>query len=119
MVAELQEEVERLRSIRKAGKETGGAMLCPPEAGTGTAAATSKNPRSRGSCIPPNRTEGSSSKEESEWRQVHARGGKRTPSLPTWPSQVPLYNRYEALEVEGQSMEDVDDGPSIAEVLPR
>ncbi|KAK4825626.1 hypothetical protein QYF61_001306 [Mycteria americana] len=33
--------------------------------------------------------------------------------------QVPLHNRYEALEVEGQSMEDGDDGPSIPEVSPR
>ncbi|KAK4810952.1 hypothetical protein QYF61_013360, partial [Mycteria americana] len=33
--------------------------------------------------------------------------------------KVPLYNRYEALDVEGQSMDDVDDGPSTTpEVLP-
>ncbi|KAK4808505.1 hypothetical protein QYF61_005822 [Mycteria americana] len=33
--------------------------------------------------------------------------------------QVPLYNRYEALEVEDQSMDDGDDSPSKTEVLPR
>jgi len=32
---------------------------------------------------------------------------------------VPLYNRYEVLDVEGQPMDDVDDYPSTAEVLPR
>ncbi|KAK4816772.1 hypothetical protein QYF61_022770 [Mycteria americana] len=63
--------------------------------------------------------EGSSSKEESEWRRVHARGGRRSPSLPTSPPQVPLYNRDEALEVEGQAMEDGDDSPSTPEVSPR
>ncbi|KAK4819205.1 hypothetical protein QYF61_026821 [Mycteria americana] len=31
---------------------------------------------------------------------------------------VPLYNRYEALDVECQSTDDVDDGPSTPEVLP-
>ena len=94
-------------------------MLCPPETGTGTAAATSKNPRSRGSSIPPHRAEGSSSKEKSEWRRVHACGGRRRPSLSTSPPQVPLYNRYEALEGEGQSMEDGDDSLSTPEVSPR
>ncbi|KAK4823952.1 hypothetical protein QYF61_008338 [Mycteria americana] len=86
---------------------------------TGAAAATSKNPRSRGSSIPPHRAEGSSLKEESERRRVHARGGRQRPSLPTSPPQVPLYSRYEALEVEGQSMEDGDDSPSKPEVSPR
>ena len=66
----------------------------------------------------PRQAEGSSLKERSEWRQAHAQGG-RTPSLPTSPSRVPLYDRYEALDVEGQSMDDVDDGPSPPEVLPR
>ncbi|KAK4820693.1 hypothetical protein QYF61_003613 [Mycteria americana] len=33
--------------------------------------------------------------------------------------KVPLYNRYEALEVEGQSMEDGDDSPYTPEVSPR
>ncbi|KAK4810556.1 hypothetical protein QYF61_004519 [Mycteria americana] len=41
------------------------------------------------------------------------------PSLPTSLSQVFLYNRYEALEVAGQSMEDGDDSPSTPEVSPR
>ncbi|KAK4830595.1 hypothetical protein QYF61_012021 [Mycteria americana] len=63
--------------------------------------------------------EGSSLKERSEWRQVYAQGNRRPLSLPTSPSQLPLYNRYEALDVEGQSKDDVDDSPSTPEVLPR
>jgi len=51
--------------------------------------------------------------------EVHLQGGRQTTSLPTSPSQVPLYNRYEALDVEGQSMDEVDDGLSTLEVLPR
>ena len=41
------------------------------------------------------------------------------PSLSTSLSQVPLYNRYETLDVEGPSADVVHDGPSIPEVLPR
>ncbi|GAB0179564.1 hypothetical protein GRJ2_000421700 [Grus japonensis] len=33
--------------------------------------------------------------------------------------KVPLYNMFEALDMEGQSMEDMDDSPSTPEVLPR
>ncbi|KAK4815580.1 hypothetical protein QYF61_004097 [Mycteria americana] len=33
--------------------------------------------------------------------------------------EIPLHNRYEALEVAGQAMEDGDDGPSTPEVSPR
>lgn len=49
----------------------------------------------------PRQTEGSSLK--------GANGGKPTP----------LYNRYEALDVEGQSIDGVDNGPSIPEVLSK
>lgn len=34
------------------------------------------------------------------------------PSLPTTPSEVPLYNRYESLELDGQARKDVDEDPS-------
>lgn len=60
----------------------------------------------------PLQTEGSSLNKRSERRQGHAQGSRRTPSLPISLSQVPLYNRYKALDMEGQSMEDVDDGQS-------
>ncbi|KAK4832349.1 hypothetical protein QYF61_021878 [Mycteria americana] len=74
MVAELREEVERLRSIREAEKEID--WWCQ--------------------ALPPLR-------QEQEQQQP----------------PVPLHNRYEALEVEGQSVEDGDDSLSRPEVLPR
>lgn len=42
--------------------------------------------------------------------------GEAPPCL-TPPSSMPLYNRNEALGVEGCSTDDVDDGPSTPEVL--
>ncbi|KAK4806799.1 hypothetical protein QYF61_005595 [Mycteria americana] len=74
MVAELREEVERLRSIREAEKEID--WWCQ--------------------ALPPLRR-------EQEQQQP----------------PVPLHNRYEALEVEGQSVEDGDDSLSTPEVSPR
>ncbi|KAK4815696.1 hypothetical protein QYF61_006679 [Mycteria americana] len=74
MVAELREEVERLRSIREAEKEIDWWCQALP---------------------PPRR--------EQERQQP----------------PVPLHNRYEALEVGGQAMEDGDDSPSTPEVSPR
>ena len=49
-----------------------------------------------------------------EWRQDPARGGRRALSLPTSPSHLPLYNRYEALEYESQN-NDEDVSPSQLE----
>lgn len=34
------------------------------------------------------------------------------PSLLTSPSKVPLYNRYESLELDGQARKDADEDPS-------
>lgn len=57
--------------------------------------------------------------EISKWKQIRALGGSQTSPLPTSPSQVPLYHRYESLDVECRSVEDVDDSPFTAEVSPR
>lgn len=51
----------------------------------------------------PQQAEDSSLKGRSEWRQVHTQHSRQTYSLPTSPSQVPLYNRYKALDMECQS----------------
>jgi len=42
---------------------------------------------------------------------------KQLPSQPTLVSQVPLHNRFEVLELEGEMSEDVMGGPSMR--LPR
>ena len=57
--------------------------------------------------------EGRDLRDKEEWKQVPPWGGRWTASQPTSPSQVPLHNRYEALDHEGQSNEYVDEGPSI------
>ncbi|KAK4828521.1 hypothetical protein QYF61_026943 [Mycteria americana] len=121
MVAELREEVERLRSIREAEKEIDWwCHALPRPRQEQEQQQPPVRTHDQGDPVPPlHRAEGSSSKEEGKWKQVHARGSRRTPSLPTSPPQVPLYNRYEALEVEGQAMKDEDDSPSTPEVLPR
>jgi len=43
--------------------------------------------------------------------QVHAQGRIQISSLSTLPSQMSLYSRYEALDVEGQLMGDMDGDP--------
>ncbi|KAK4832299.1 hypothetical protein QYF61_021698 [Mycteria americana] len=55
----------------------------------------------------------------SEWKQVHKQSSKRMPSLPTTPPQVPLHDRYKALEMEDQSVDDEDVNPSTPEEQPR
>jgi len=52
-----------------------------------------------------------------EWRQVPAQGSRRIPSWPPSTAQLPLSNRYGALECEGQANEDVGESPSRG--LPR
>ena len=45
-------------------------------------------------------------KDSKGWKQVPVRGNKWTDPQPVPPSQVPLHNRYKALELEG--LGDVD-----------
>ncbi|GAB0209336.1 hypothetical protein GRJ2_003399300 [Grus japonensis] len=119
LVAELREEVERLRSIREAEKEIDWCSQALPSLRQKQGQTPDKTQDQGDPVSFPCQDEGSSLKERSEWRQIHARGSRQTSSLPTSPSQVPLYNRYEALAVEGQLMDDVDDGPSTPEMSPR
>ena len=49
--------------------------------------------------------------------KVPAQGGRRIPFQPPSPPQLPLSNRYRALECDGQAKEDVGEGPSRG--LPR
>lgn len=96
-----------------------------PETQTGTATRKKrkkKKKRLRGLGIVPHKAEGNILKEMNVWKQVHARGGRdprlRMPHLSS-PFQVPLYNRYEVLDVEGQTMDDMGNGPSTLEIFPR
>ncbi|GAB0179160.1 hypothetical protein GRJ2_000381300 [Grus japonensis] len=120
LVAELREEVERLRSIREAEREidwwSQALLSLRQKQGHLTDQSQSKGDPVSSPC----QAEGSSLKEGSEWKQVHAQRGRQTfSSSPTSPSHVPLCNRYEALAVEGHSSEDMDDSQATPEVAPR
>ncbi|GAB0205675.1 hypothetical protein GRJ2_003033100 [Grus japonensis] len=120
LVAELREEVERLRSIREAEKEIDWWSQALPSPRQKQGQRTDKNQGEGDPVSSPCQAEGSSLKGRSEWKQVHAWHGRQTfSSSPTLPSHVPLYNRYEALAVEGHSKEDMDDSQATPEVAPR
>ncbi|GAB0208393.1 hypothetical protein GRJ2_003305000 [Grus japonensis] len=120
LVAELREEVERLRSIREAEKEIDWWSQALPSLRQKQGQLTDQNQGEGDPVSSPCQAEGSSLKGRSEWKQVPARRGRRTfSSLPTSPSHVPLYNMYQALAVEGHSREDMDDSQATPEVAPR
>lgn len=50
-----------------------------------------------------------------EKKQVSAQSIRQIPSLFTSPSQVPLHNRYEALELGRQANSNVEEGPTRLE----
>ncbi|GAB0209138.1 hypothetical protein GRJ2_003379500 [Grus japonensis] len=121
LVAELREEVERLRSIREAEREIDWWSQALPSLKQKQGQLTDQSQSEGDPVSSPCQAEGSSLKEGSEGKQVHTRCGRRPAfsSSPTSPSHVPLCNRYEALAVEGHSSEDVDDSQATPEVAPR
>ncbi|GAB0208855.1 hypothetical protein GRJ2_003351200 [Grus japonensis] len=121
LVAELREEVERLRSIREAEREIDWWSQALPSLRQKQGQLTDQNQGEGDPVSSPCQAEGSSLKEGSEWKQVHARHGRQQTfsSSPTSPSHVPLCNRYKALAVEGHSKEDMDDSQATPEVAPR
>ncbi|RMC06501.1 hypothetical protein DUI87_15937 [Hirundo rustica rustica] len=97
LVAELREEVERLRSIRDSEREIdwwSSALTSLREAHQ-----ESEDPyASHSQAIEGHLVD------EGEWERVPARGGNNNnPSCPPSPGQVPLQNRYEALDLESQT----------------
>ncbi|GAB0179489.1 hypothetical protein GRJ2_000414200 [Grus japonensis] len=119
LVAELREEVERLRSIREAEREIDWWSQALPSLRQKQGQLTDQSQSEGDPVSSPRQVEGSSLKEGSEWKQVHAWCGRQTFSSPTSPSHVPLCNRYQALAVEGHSSEDMDDSQATPEVAPR
>ncbi|GAB0206304.1 hypothetical protein GRJ2_003096000 [Grus japonensis] len=120
LMAELHEEVEMLRSIREAEREIDWWSQALPSLRQKQGQLTDRNQGEGGPVSSPCQAEGSSLKGRSEWKQVHARHGRQTFSYsPTSSSEVPLYNRYKALAVEGHSKEDMDDSQATPEVAPR
>ena len=58
-------------------------------------------------------------KDSKGWKQVPVLGNKWTAPQLIPPSQVPLHNRYEALELEGLGNVGVGGSPSMQERLPK
>jgi len=115
LVVELKEEVERLRSIRESESEIDWwSRTLPSLRPRQQEAAPQKVEDPVPSC---HRAEREDLRDGGEWKQVPARGGKRIPFWPPSPAQLPLSNRYGALEWEGQANEDAGEGPSRE--LPR
>ncbi|KAK4810710.1 LOW QUALITY PROTEIN: hypothetical protein QYF61_007684, partial [Mycteria americana] len=116
MVAELWEQVERLRSIREAEKEAEKCHALPPLRQEEEQQQPPVRTHDQGDPVSPHTH--TRLKAAAQRRRVN--GGKSTIVVagegPPCPPHLP---RYEALEVEGQSMEDGDDSPSTPEVSPR
>ena len=58
-------------------------------------------------------------KDSEGWKQVPGWGNKWTTPQPVPPSQVPLHNRYEALQLEGLGAVEIGESPSVQERLPK
>ncbi|KFQ57597.1 hypothetical protein N334_03560, partial [Pelecanus crispus] len=117
LVAELKEEVGRLRSIRECEREIDWWSRTLPSLGPGQqveALQGAEDPLP--SC---QQAEGGDLRDEGEWKQVPARGGRRIPSRPPSPSQLPLHNSYGALELEGQASGEGGEGEGPARGLPK
>ncbi|KFP92027.1 hypothetical protein N311_01383, partial [Apaloderma vittatum] len=106
LVAELKDEVARLRTIRESEREIdswshflNGKQQAPQEA---------ENPLPSG-----HQATRGDLKDGEEWKQVPARRERKIPALPPSPSRLPLQNRYEALDNESQAKEETGGGSSI------
>ncbi|KGL90143.1 hypothetical protein N301_00086, partial [Charadrius vociferus] len=106
-VVELREEVGRLRSIRDCESEIDWWSHTLRQRQQEEALPEVDDPLP--SC---HQAEGGDLRDKGEWRQVPPWRGKQNPSRPPSPSQLPLCNRYGALEIEGQMTEDGEDDPS-------
>ncbi|KAK4811185.1 hypothetical protein QYF61_019816 [Mycteria americana] len=115
MVAELREEVERLRSIREAEKEIDWwCHALPPLRQEQEQQQPPVRTHDQGDPLSsPTRL-----KAVAQRRRVNG-GESMLVAAGEGPPCPPCPHRYEALEVESQSMEDGDDSLSTPEVLPR
>ncbi|XP_048824010.1 uncharacterized protein LOC125703493 [Lagopus muta] len=101
LVVELREEVERLRSIRDCEREIDWwctslqetSRDCNPQPVVDSLPSRSKNERA-------------DLGGEEEWQHVPPQRRRRRPPRPTSVPQVPLSNRFETLELEGEEAEN-------------
>jgi len=115
LVAELKEQLERLRNIRECEREIDWwkhALPSPRQTQRMDAPREAEDP------LPSrHQAEREDLKDRGERKQVPARCGRRILSQPPSPLQVPLRNRHEALELECQANDKADEGRRTC--LPR
>ena len=117
LVLELKEEAERLRSIRDCGKGIAWWSRTLPSLQEGCRGDAPQAVRDH---LPSHSQVGRGDLKDSEgWKQVPVQGSKQTAPQPVPPSQVPLHNTYEALELDGLGDVDVGEGPHKQERLSR
>jgi len=119
LVAELREEVDRLRSIREAEQETDWWSRALTTQESTQEQPVKKARDQRALVISPHQAEGRDAKVNSEWKRVRNRGRRRTLPLPTTSPQVPLHNRYEALDVEDKTVDGAGVDPSTSKEAQR
>jgi len=117
LVAELKEEVERLRSIRECEREINSWSRSLPSLGPRQQEAAPR--KAENPLLSCHRAERGDLRDRVGWKRVPARGGKRIPSRPPSPAQLPLSNRYGALECVGPATEEVGVGEDPSSGLPR
>jgi len=108
LLVELKEEVERLRRISECEREIDWCSYTPPSL---RQTQRMDAPREADPLPSPRRAGGEDLRDSGQWKRVPAWGGRRIPSRPASPPQVPLHNGHEALEPEGQSNDEADEGP--------
>ncbi|KAM9663018.1 uncharacterized protein ACIBXB_016421 [Morphnus guianensis] len=116
LVAELKEEVERLRSIRECERETDWWAHTLPSLGQGQQMEALQEAEVP---LPSCHQAGGDLRDGGEWIQVPAQGGRRIPSRSPSPSQLPLLNRYGALELEDRASEDQGVDEVLSREVPR
>ena len=111
LVAELREEVERLRCIRECEREIDwwSSTLAPMKQQEQMEAPNKAgNPSS--SCY---QAEGGDLRDGGGWKQVPAQGGRKILSRPPSPSMVSLHNKFGALEL----LNEVEKEEGAAELI--
>ena len=113
LVMELKEEVESLTSIWVCGKGINWWSCTLPSLQEGCGGDA---PQAVGDHLLSHSQVGRGDLKDSEgWKQIPVWGNKQIAPQPAPPSQVPLHNTYEALELEG--LGNVDVGESAGEVV--
>ena len=114
MVAELQEEVSRLRSIRESKKEIDQWSCALPSLMHASQLRVATTEAGPGSIL--YQEKGSITRDREAWKKVTAQSCKRNSLL---PSQLPLQNRYKSLGMVDKAHNETEEEEPVQAVSPR